>query len=127
MAIAHRQDDVAVSIFSLSVEAPFNTAEVAAEVATLLKAFTVRVPFMGTVTLRAGSRLSFSGTTLHFWAGAVGETPGLSPKLMDRRSLYLEVLPLLAGNRVKLLDNQGMVGQFCGLGTARDVERTRSS
>ena len=100
--------------FLFERRAPFNTAEVTAEVAALLKAFKVRTVH-GDGYAAGWVEAEFQRHNIAFRPARSVETPGLSPKLMDRSSLYLEVLPLLAGNRVKLLDNQRMVGQFCGL------------
>jgi hypothetical protein len=114
LAIAHRQDDVAVLDFLFEKRAPFNTAEVTAEVAALLKAYHVSTVH-GDGYAAGWVEAEFQRHNIAFRAAKSLETPGLSPKLMDRSSLYLEVLPLLAGNRVKLLDNQRMIAQFCGL------------
>jgi hypothetical protein len=114
MAIAHRQDDVAVLDFLFEKRAPFNTADVTAEVAALLKAFKVH-QVHGDGYAAGWVEAEFQRHNIAFRPAKSKETAGLPAKLMDRSALYLEVLPLLAGDRVKLLDNQRMIAQFCGL------------
>jgi hypothetical protein len=114
LAIAHRQDDVAVLDFLFERRSPFNTAEVTAEVAALAKAFHVSTIY-GDSYAAGWVEAEFARHNMAFRPARSVETPGLAPKLMDRSSLYLEVLPLLAGNRVKLLDSQRMIAQFCAL------------
>jgi hypothetical protein len=112
--IAHEQDDIAVLDHLYERRSPFNTVEVVAEVASLLRAYHIR-EICGDGFASGWVFDAFKEHGITFLAAKSRESAGLAPKLMDRSSLYLEVLPLLAGNRIKLLDNQRMLAQFCAL------------
>ena len=113
-AIAHKQDGVAVLDCLIEIRAPFNTATATATIAATLRAYHMR-EVAGDGFAAGWVQAEFSRHGIVFKAARTVATAGLASKLIDRSSLYLECLPLLASGQARLLDNERMIGQFCAL------------
>jgi hypothetical protein len=103
LAISHKSENLIVLDAVREWRPPFNPTDVIAEAAALLKLFSIfRV---------TGDR--FGGE----WCRQPFRDAGISYDIADqsKNDLYINFLPLLNAGRVRLLDNQRLVGQLCAL------------
>src|SRR5262249_40729221 len=103
MAVAHREDDVAVLDCGREVKLPVSPESVVAEYAALLKTYRV--------TSVRGDRYAGEWPRLGFRAQGIDYLP--SGK--NKSELYGALLPLLNSRQVDLLDNKRLVSQLLGL------------
>jgi hypothetical protein len=104
MAISHREkDDVCVLDLLFEKFPPFNPSETVEEISKLLKSYGL--------TKVTGDKYgaewvveAFAKTGVKYIASE-----------RDRSQIYLDTLPLFASGRVRLIDNQRLVGQFSQL------------
>jgi hypothetical protein len=102
-AIAHREGDNATLDWLLEVRPPFNPATVTQQIAEVLTEYRI-AEIMGD-RHAAGfviDQLSKSGKRF------------LECEL-DRSDLYLELLPIISAGRIRLLDSDRLINQFCNL------------
>ncbi len=103
LAIGHLEDDKGVVDVLVERTAPHVPQEVTAEFSRLLKSFGCHEVTADKYSAEwAASEFSSNGIVLR-------------PSEKNRSQLYLELLPSLLSQRVELVDNQRMVGQFLGL------------
>ena len=102
-AIAHSEGDTAVLDALYEKAAPFDPTLVVPEVAALLKSYRI-----AEVT---GDKYAAE------WVVSAFRQSGIVYKNSerDRSKIYLDVLPLFASGRVRLIDNRRLVHQFAGL------------
>jgi hypothetical protein len=104
LAIAHRQDSNNVVLDALREWRPsFNPAHVISEASDLLKSYRVGRIY--------GDR--FAGE----WCRQPFREAGIAYEVsaQSKGDLYINFLPLLNANRVRLLDHQRLIGQLCSL------------
>jgi hypothetical protein len=103
-AIAHREkDDVVVLDLLYERIPPFNPSETTGEIAAQLKAYGL--------TKITGDRYAAQWVVESF--SKVGIKYEQSER--DRSQIYLDTLPLFSSGRVRLIDNQRLIGQFSQL------------
>ena len=103
LAIAHAEAEVAVLDVLREIQPPFSPENVVSEFAATLKKYRC---FEVTGDKYAGN-----------FPRELFQKQGISYKVAEhtRSELYLEVLPGLMSDRVRLLDNKRLVSQLCGL------------
>jgi hypothetical protein len=102
-AIAHEENSIAVLDCVLEIKAPFNPTSATQQVANLLKNYGI--------TSTRGDRYAAAWTADGFAAFGIR----YQHSERDRSAIYLDCLPLFTSGRVRLLDNQRLVSQFCSL------------
>lgn len=103
LAIAHRENNIAVLDAIRSVRPPFSPDSVVADFAATLKSY-------GLFRVQ-GDRYGGEWPAERFRAHGIRYDPAPKPK----SDLYREALPLLNAKRVELLDHQRLLTQLCGL------------
>ena len=103
LAVAHREGAVMILDCVRAVHPPFSPESVVAEFAATLKSY-------GVATV-AGDRYGGEWPREQFRKNGVDYEPADKPK----SALYQELLPLLNGGAVDLLDHDKLVSQLCGL------------
>ena len=103
VAVAHREDGVAVVDCVRERRPPFSPEAVVGEYAALLKQYGVH-QVRGDKYAGEWPREQYMKRGVHYW-----------PSDKTKSEIYLECLPLLNGRRVELLDDDRLVGQICGL------------
>jgi hypothetical protein len=104
LAIAHRQDSNIVVLDALREWRPmFNPADVISEASELLKSYRIAKIF-GDRFAGEWCRQPFRDVLISYEISA-----------QNKRDLYINFLPLLNAGRVRLLDNQRLIGQLCSL------------
>jgi hypothetical protein len=103
LAIGHKQDDVVVIDAVRERKPPFSPDDVCAEFAALLKAYRV--------TKVTGDRYAGEWPRERLGSYNVGYEPAERPK----SDLYRDMLPLINGRRLDLLDDKKLIAQLCGL------------
>lgn len=103
LAIAHREGDRAVLDAVREVKPPFSPEQVTSEFAKLLK----------TYGLKKVQGDKYAG----LWPRERFEVHGITyePSAKPKSDLYCEMLPLLNGARVELLDHPKLITQICSL------------
>lgn len=103
LAIAHAEGQTIVLDLAHEIRPPFNPQTATAEVAKLLKSYGISTvhgdKYAAGFVIEAFARC---GMTYRYSAD-------------DRSEIYLGALPLITSGRVKLLDNDRMLAQFCAL------------
>lgn len=102
-AIAHREGDMLVLDWVIEIKGRFNTAAATAQVAAGLKLYRVREIML--------DRHAFGWVETEFQRHRVKVVPAE----IDKSDIYLQVLPQFGACRVRLLDNDRIVAQFCAL------------
>jgi hypothetical protein len=102
-AVTHKEKDTAVLDCLIEVKAPFDPEVATRDICAVLKSYNVRRTtadkYAGEWTVSAFAR---NGVTL-------------ANSDRDRSQIYLDVLPLFASGRVRLLDNARLAAQFSNL------------
>jgi hypothetical protein len=119
LAVADRQDSNIVMLDALREwRPPFNPADVIGEASELLKSYRVGRVY--------GDR--FAGE----WCRQPFREAGVAYEIsaQSKGDLFINFLPLLNANRVRLLDHQRLIGQLCSLKRrtsrgGRDIRRAR--
>ncbi len=103
MAIAHREDDLAVLDLLYERKPPFNPSEVVGEVAELLASYRA--------TQTTGDHYSAQ------WVVEAFAKHGIKyvHSERDRSAVYLDALPLFSSGRARLINNPRLVSQFAAL------------
>jgi hypothetical protein len=104
-AVAHREGDIAVLDAVVEVPGPCNVTKAVETVAFLLKSYGLNTT-MGDLHARA-------------WVAAELQRHGISmqdrPSHMHTSEIYLEVLAPFSANKIRLLDHERLINQFCAL------------
>jgi hypothetical protein len=103
LAIAHRENNVAILDAIREIRPPFSPEGVVAEFCTLLKSYRVH-----TVT---GDRYAGLWPRERFQVHSVSYIAAAKPK----SDLYRDFLPAVNGRRVELLDHPKLISQLCSL------------
>jgi hypothetical protein len=103
LAIAHREGDRAVVDAVREAKPPFSPEQVTAEFAALLKAYKIK--------RICGDKYAGQWPRERFEVHGIIYEPSAKPK----SDLYSELLPLLNGCRVELLDHNKSIAQICSL------------
>jgi hypothetical protein len=103
LAIAHREDDIAVIDAIREVRPPFSPESVVSEFAVLLKTYRI--------SSVCGDR--YGG----LWPAERFRVHGIEylPSDKSKSEIYGSLLPLLNSRRIDLLDSKRLVAQLCGL------------
>jgi hypothetical protein len=103
MAIAHAEGDAAVLDCLVEIHAPFNPDDATLRIAATLKSYKIS----STVADRYAAQ----------WPVSSFDRNGikLEHSERDRSAIYLDVLPIFASGRARLLDNSRLVSQFAQL------------
>jgi hypothetical protein len=102
-AVTHDEDDLVIVDCLYERRAPFDPVQVVAELAELLRSYGV--------TEVTGDKYAAN------WCSLAFEKAGITyiDSERDRSKIYLDALPVFASGRARLLDNQRLVSQLCGL------------
>lgn len=103
MAIGHRQDDMVVIDALRERRPPFSPDDVVAEFSALLRSYRV--------TTVHGDRYAGEWPRERFRERDIGYEPAEKPK----SDLYRDLLPLINGKRIELIDDKRLQAQLCGL------------
>jgi hypothetical protein len=102
-AIAHREKDALVLDWVIEIRGKFNTATATKQIADALKSYGIR-EIMGDSHARGWAEAEFSKNGIR-----------LLRCELDRSDLYLEILAHFGTGRIRLIDSDRLVNQFCGL------------
>jgi hypothetical protein len=103
LAVAHKQDDLAILDAVREVKPPFSPEEVVTEFAALLKSYHI--------TTVAGDRYAGVWPVEQFAKFGIRYDQSAKPK----SDLYRDALPVLNSGKVELLDHPRLVAQLCSL------------
>jgi hypothetical protein len=103
LAVAHAEGGVAILDCVVEIKAPFSASEAVNQISTVLKSYGLKE-----VT---GDRYA-AGLIIDAFASC-GITYKHSER--DRSTIYTDALPMFSSGRIRLLDNQRLVGQLAAL------------